>query len=266
MASIKCPVCGSMCTDTRVCTVCGSDLPVAPAPSGFGDIPQQSGFGGTIPQGFGAPQQQRAQPPQAGFGIPPQTSFGAATQTPQSGLGGVPQSGFGGAPQAPQQSPQTGFGNAPFSGFGNTPQSPTPGFGGAQQQAPPSGFGGAPQSGFGGPAQTGFGVQQPGLGGSDSARFAETVGKALSDGEGELHWGFKQCLIHLLKGLIPIYGIYLLIVCAIGNPRKFPTVITNYTRASLVLYGIIVVLFAILGVVLGSVLSTTFSALSGFSY
>jgi uncharacterized membrane protein YbjE (DUF340 family) len=76
------------------------------------------------------------------------------------------------------------------------------------------------------------------------------VGKDLSDDTASLHWGFKKCLIFMLKTLIPIYGIYLIVTCAIGNKDKYPSDITNYTRASLLLTGIMLILGFILSQIL----------------
>ena len=120
---------------------------------GYGQQPQQGGFGAPPPQqgGFGAPP-----PQQGGFGGQP--GYGGTEQPP--GYGGQPfadpnaQYGGGGYGQQPAQGgfgappPQQGFGGQP--GYGQQPAGQQGGFG-----APP------PQPGFGGAQPGGF-PGQPG--------------------------------------------------------------------------------------------------------
>ena len=251
MTNVKCTMCGAMVSSTLAnCDTCGN--PLAPQ-AGFGSPAPQSGFGSPAPQsGFGSPV------PQSGFGSPaPQSGFGG--QAPQTGFGqSIQPSGFG------QPAQPTGFGQPTDkpAGFGQ-PAQPA-GFG---QPAQPTGFGG--QGGFGGPPKaesSGFGSgpafptppsydakPKQGFQGvaPDEARFAETVG-AQGNMNDSIYWGFKQSLIFLLKCLIPVYGLVLLIMCVIGNPRKYPTIITNYIRASLVVSVIIMVVTIILTLALGA--------------
>lgn len=121
---------------------------------GYGQQPQQGGFGqappgyGGQPQygapgGFGAPpQQQGGFDPQAGYGQPfpdPNAQYGGGYGQQQPGFGApLPQPGFGGGPYAPP--PQPG-------GFGAPPA--------------PQGAFGSQQPGFPPPQQAGFGAPDP---------------------------------------------------------------------------------------------------------
>ena len=155
--------------------------PADPYGGGYGQQPQQGGFGSPSgsPGGFGAPAPQ--QPQQGGFGAPPQQGgFGAPP--PQQGGFGAPMQQPGGYYQDPnagygQQPPQQGFGApAPAaSPFGAPAQPAYPGMPqqGYDSAPQPGGFGSQgsqpnfpvpQQGGFGAPsAQPGFG-SQPGFG------------------------------------------------------------------------------------------------------
>ena len=85
----------------------------------------------------------------------------------------------------------------------------------------------------------------------NTARFAETV-RVKADMTDTVFWSFTQCLLFMLQGLIPIYGLIIHIMCAMGNPRKYPTQVTNYVRAGLVFSVFLVLVMTILTMVLGS--------------
>lgn len=290
MANVKCSVCGAMCNPSlTTCDICGSPLVTQAQPTGFGQQAQSTGFGQSQPQtpqgGFGKPQAPQGGgfgQPQGGFGqtVPqePQGGFGFAPTAPQEPQG----DGFGFG-QPVQQEQQGGFGQQPQTGFGQTGfgQQPQTGFG--QQNDTATGFGAAPSmneepvdnslfgGGFG--ATPSFGGGSPSFGGppsfdappsyeakpnngfngrtADEARFAETLA-VKADMSDTLFWNFTQCLLFMLKGLIPVYGLIIYIMCAIGNPRKYPTQVTNYMRASLVFSAIVMLLMIILTLALGS--------------
>ena len=168
-------------------------------PPGYGQPPQQGGFGQPQQQqpqqpGYGQPQQpgygQPQQPPQQQpqYGQPPQQQpqYGQPPQQPgaQPGYGQPPggqpgaQPGFGQPPGGQPgygQPPggQPGYGQAPGGqpGYGQPPGG-QPGYG---QQAPAGGFGGAMQGAFG---QMGGGMQGMvgAAGGKPSVRNAFVVG------------------------------------------------------------------------------------------
>ena len=228
------------------CDVCGNPIASQPqaqggfgqAPSGFGQAqggfgqaPAQGGFGQAQAQGgFGQPA-----PAQGGFGqAPAQGGFGQPAPAPAQGGFGQP-AGFGGQPQAQNQG---GFGQA-NDGFGGPPNVETSGFEASAGGFPtaPS-FDAVPKQGFNGTP-------------SDTARFAETVATQ-SGADDSVYWAFKSSLMFSLKCLIPVYGIILMIMCAIGNPRKYPTQITNYLRASLITSSILMLLSVILTLALGA--------------
>ena len=158
-------------------------------PPGYGQPPQQGGFG--------QPQQQ--QPQQPGYGQPQQPGYGQPQQPPQQQpqYGQPPQQpgaqpGYG-QPPGGQPGAQPGFGQPPGGqpGYGQPPggqpgygQAPggQPGYGqppggqpGYGQQAPAGGFGGAMQGAFG---QMGGGMQGMvgAAGGKPSVRNAFVVG------------------------------------------------------------------------------------------
>ncbi len=130
---------------------------------GYGQQPQQGGFGAPPPQqgGFGAPP-----PQQGGFGAPPQQGgFGGGTDAPPGYGQPFPdpnaQYGGGGYGQQPQQGgfgappPQQGFGGQP--GYGGAPPPQQGGFGAPPPQQ--GGFGAQAQGGFGAPPQQDFNAQ-----------------------------------------------------------------------------------------------------------
>lgn len=259
MATVRCSVCNSMNDSAlTVCATCGNALSAAQPTQGFGAQSQQ---------GFGFQ-------PQQGFGVQPQQGFGTSIQQPAQGFGvQTPQTAFGAQPQS-FEAPDTGFGATDGHGFGNPPQFSASGFapqGFAQTAVPPAqNFGSLAQDssvhgtqGFGAAVQnqgldtfstpSTHQMNSSGIATPEAVRFAETVNGALSD-DASIHWGFVKCLVFMLKLLIPVYGLIVLISCAIGNPRKFPEDITNYVRASLV--------FACAGIVLGIVLFVTVFAAS----
>ena len=138
-------------------------------PPGYGQPPQQGGFG--------QPQQQ--QPQQPGYGQPQQPGYGQPQQPPQQQpqYGQPPQQpgaqpGYG-QPPGGQPGAQPGFGQPPGGqpGYGQPPGG-QPGYG---QQAPAGGFGGAMQGAFG---QMGGGMQGMvgAAGGKPSVRNAFVVG------------------------------------------------------------------------------------------
>lgn len=232
----KCPTCGANVDSAlTTCDVCGNP------------IGQQTGFGGNAPQaGFG-------QPAQAGFGTAP-AGFGQPAQG--GGFGQPAQGGGFGQPAQPAQPAQAGFGQPAPAGFGQ----PAPAFG----ESADNGFGGPPHvesSGFGGgafPTPPSYEAKpKKGIQGGmspEAARFADTVG--IQAGVADTQWSFKQCLVFLLKMLIPIYGLFVLITCAIGNPKKYPATITNYVRASLVVSVILMVLSIVLSLALGATVAS----------
>ena len=245
--NIQCTVCGAMCSPSlTACDICGGKLattPVAPA-GGFGEpFKAEGGFGATDsdlsggvkaqPTGFG----QGALP--SGFGTPP-SGFG----TPPSGFG-TPPSGFG--------TPPSGFGTPP-SGFGTPPSdfnAPASGFGSKDNNASgfmPGGFGDTPNVT---PPPSYEAKPTPVLNSkpAEETRFAQDIASVTQTES--VYWGFKECLFFLLKGLIPVYGMILFIMCLVGNPRKYPKVLTNYLRATVVVTVVVTIVIFILMFALG---------------
>lgn len=258
----KCPTCGANVDSAlTTCDVCGNPIGQQ---TGFGGNAPQAGFGqpaqagfGAAPAGFGQPAQGGGfgQPAQGGFGQQPaQGGFGQPAQG--GGFGQPAQGGGFGQPAQPAQPAQAGFGQPAPAGFGQ----PAPAFG----ESADNGFGGPPHvesSGFGSgafPTPPSYEAKpKKGIQGGmspEAARFADTVG--IQAGVADTQWSFKQCLVFLLKMLIPIYGLFVLITCAIGNPKKYPATITNYVRASLVVSVILMVLSIVLSLALGATVAS----------
>ncbi len=139
---------------------------------GYGQQPQQGGFGAPPPQqgGFGAPSGQPG-----GFGAPAQQpgGFGAPAQQGQPGGFGAPMQQPGGY----YQDPNAGYGQQPQQGGFGAPAPAASPFGAPAQPAypgmPQQGYDSAPQPGFGGqgsqpnfpvPQQGGFGAPNPSQG------------------------------------------------------------------------------------------------------
>ncbi len=234
----KCSTCGAnVSAALTTCDVCGN--PMQAPQSGFGGgAVSQTGFGGgsALQSGFGP----AAQP--SGFGQPAQGGgFGQPAQPAQStGFGQPAQAtGFG----QPATHP-AGFGETKADGgFGGPPHVESSGFGGGAFPNPPS-YDAKPKKGI-------QGGMSP-----EAARFADTVNA--QSGVADTQWSFKQCLVFLLKMLIPIYNLVVLITCAVGNPKKYPATITNYVRASLVVVLIITVLSIVLSLALGAMVVSVF--------
>lgn len=242
MSNVKCSVCGTTCDASfSVCGTCGSDLAPAGVPSS--GMTEQAATQGFIQTSF-----TQAKGESSGFGFPQQTpkgydpfgssGFGATEPIQSSGFGTVkptPAVGFG----APTTVFPAGFGTAaatPPSGFDTA--NPTQPVGlGSPESPPPSGFDEPVKQ----TAQTPFT-------GATSAekRFAQTINEALSD-ENPHGWSFKECFVFFLKLLIPFYGLYILFSCLVGDPRKYPVMVTNFMRANL-LISLIMVLLCIAGV------------------
>jgi uncharacterized protein (DUF983 family) len=110
------------------------------------NAPPPGGYGGP-PPGFGPPEGYGQQPQQQGYGQqPPQQQQGYGQQPPQQqGYGQPPQQqGYGQPPQGYGQPPQPqGYGQPP-QGYGQPPQ--PQGYG-----QPPQGYAQQPQGGFGAP-------------------------------------------------------------------------------------------------------------------
>lgn len=240
----KCSTCGAnVSAALTTCDVCGNPMQAPQSGFGGGAVSQtgfgggsalQSGFGPVAqPSGFGQPAQgggfgQPAQPAQStGFGQPAQaTGFGQPATQP---------AGFG-QPAGFDETKADG-------GFGGPPHVESSGFGGGAFPNPPS-YDAKPKKGI-------QGGMSP-----EAARFADTVNA--QSGVADTQWSFKQCLVFLLKMLIPIYNLVVLITCAVGNPKKYPATITNYIRASLVVVLIITVLSIVLSLVLGAMVVNMF--------
>ena len=240
----KCPTCGAnVSAALTTCDVCGNPMQAPQSGFGGGAVSQtgfgggsalQSGFGPVAqPSGFGQPAQgggfgQPAQPAQStGFGQPAQaTGFGQPATQP---------AGFG-QPAGFDETKADG-------GFGGPPHVESSGFGGGAFPNPPS-YDAKPKKGI-------QGGMSP-----EAARFADTVNA--QSGVADTQWSFKQCLVFLLKMLIPIYNLVVLISCAVGNPKKYPATITNYVRASLVVVLIITVLSIVLSLALGAMVVSVF--------
>lgn len=240
----KCSTCGAnVSAALTTCDVCGNPMQAPQSGFGGGAVSQtgfgggsalQSGFGPVAqPSGFGQPAQgggfgQPAQPAQStGFGQPAQaTGFGQPATQP---------AGFG-QPAGFDETKADG-------GFGGPPHVESSGFGGGAFPNPPS-YDAKPKKGI-------QGGMSP-----EAARFADTVNA--QSGVADTQWSFKQCLVFLLKMLIPIYNLVVLITCAVGNPKKYPATITNYVRASLVVVLIITVLSIVLSLVLGAMVVNMF--------
>lgn len=240
----KCSTCGAnVSAALTTCDVCGNPMQAPQSGFGGGAVSQtgfgggsalQSGFGPVAqPSGFGQPAQgggfgQPAQPAQStGFGQPAQaTGFGQPATQP---------AGFG-QPAGFDETKADG-------GFGGPPHVESSGFGGGAFPNPPS-YDAKPKKGI-------QGGMSP-----EAARFADTVNA--QSGVADTQWSFKQCLVFLLKMLIPIYNLVVLISCAVGNPKKYPATITNYVRASLVVVLIITVLSIVLSLALGAMVVSVF--------
>lgn len=240
----KCSTCGAnVSAALTTCDVCGNPMQAPQSGFGGGAVSQtgfgggsalQSGFGPVAqPSGFGQPAQgggfgQPAQPAQStGFGQPAQaTGFGQPATQP---------AGFG-QPAGFDETKADG-------GFGGPPHVESSGFGGGAFPNPPS-YDAKPKKGI-------QGGMSP-----EAARFADTVNA--QSGVAVTQWSFKQCLVFLLKMLIPIYNLVVLITCAVGNPKKYPATITNYVRASLVVVLIITVLSIVLSLALGAMVVSVF--------
>lgn len=238
----KCSTCGAnVSAALTTCDVCGNPMQAPQSGFGGGAVSQtgfgggsalQSGFGPVAqPSGFGQPAQgggfgQPAQPAQStGFGQPAQaTGFGQPATQP---------AGFG-QPAGFDETKADG-------GFGGPPHVESSGFGGGAFPNPPS-YDAKPKKGI-------QGGMSP-----EAARFADTVNA--QSGVADTQWSFKQCLVFLLKMLIPIYNLVVLISCAVGNPKKYPATITNYVRASLVVVLIITVLSIVLSLALGATVAS----------
>lgn len=257
----KCPTCGAnVSAALTTCDVCGNPMQAPQSGFGGGAVPQ-TGFGGgsTQQSGFGPAAQPSGFGQSAGFGQPASPA-GFGSQPAQGGFGSQPAQGGGfGQPAQPAQS--TGFGQtAQATGFGQPATQPA-GFGETKADG---GFGGPPHvesSGFGGgafPNPPSYDAKpKKGIQGGmspEAARFADTVNA--QSGVADTQWSFKQCLVFLLKMLIPIYGLVVLITCAVGNPKKYPATITNYVRASLVVGLIIMVLSIVLSLALGATVAS----------
>lgn len=235
MAAVKCSVCDAVCDDTLVlCSTCGNALPAKQ--SGFGaSVPSE--FGVTQQSGFGNPVQDGGDVLQSGFGLQPQSGFGTK---PQSDFENLSTESFGTLPVTVQQQP-AGFGAA------SPPVVPS-GFGAASLTVAPTSFDTVSQTAGFGESPQGKDVQGASSGfngmAAESARFADTVNDVLSE-EDCVYWSFKQCIFFILKQCIPVYGIIILVMCALGNPTKYPKTITNYIRASLVFAAIVTVIVGI---------------------
>lgn len=237
----KCPTCGAnVSAALTTCDVCGN--PMQAPQSGFGGgAVSQTGFGGgsALQSGFGPVAQPSGfgQPAQGGgFGQPAQsTGFGQPAQATGFGQPATQPAGFG-QPAGFDETKADG-------GFGGPPHVESSGFGGGAFPNPPS-YDAKPKKGI-------QGGMSP-----EAARFADTVNA--QSGVADTQWSFKQCLVFLLKMLIPIYNLVVLITCAVGNPKKYPATITNYIRASLVVVLIITVLSIVLSLVLGAMVVNMF--------
>lgn len=228
----KCTTCGAnVSAALTTCDVCGN--PMQAPQSGFGGgAVSQTGFGGgsALQSGFGPV----AQP--SGFGQPAQsTGFGQPAQATGFGQPATQPAGFG-QPAGFDETKADG-------GFGGPPHVESSGFGGGAFPNPPS-YDAKPKKGI-------QGGMSP-----EAARFADTVNA--QSGVADTQWSFKQCLVFLLKMLIPIYNLVVLITCAVGNPKKYPATITNYVRASLVVVLIITVLSIVLSLALGAMVVSVF--------
>lgn len=237
----KCTTCGAnVSAALTTCDVCGN--PMQAPQSGFGGgAVSQTGFGGgsALQSGFGPVAQPSGfgQPAQGGgFGQPAQpTGFGQPAQATGFGQPATQSAGFG-QPAGFDVTKADG-------GFGGPPHVESSGFGGGAFPNPPS-YDAKPKKGI-------QGGMSP-----EAARFADTVNA--QSGVADTQWSFKQCLVFLLKMLIPIYNLVVLITCAVGNPKKYPATITNYIRASLVVVLIITVLSIVLSLVLGAMVVNMF--------
>lgn len=237
----KCSTCGAnVSAALTTCDVCGN--PMQAPQSGFGGgAVSQTGFGGgsALQSGFGPVAQPSGfgQPAQGGgFGQPAQsTGFGQPAQATGFGQPATQPAGFG-QPAGFDETKADG-------GFGGPPHVESSGFGGGAFPNPPS-YDAKPKKGI-------QGGMSP-----EAARFADTVNA--QSGVADTQWSFKQCLVFLLKMLIPIYNLVVLITCAVGNPKKYPATITNYIRASLVVVLIITVLSIVLSLVLGAMVVNMF--------
>ena len=236
----KCSTCGANATPAlTTCDVCGNPMQAAVrfwrrcsiSKDWFwrrlNPLSQALGPCRSNPLTFGQPAQgggfgQPAQPAQStGFGQPAQaTGFGQPATQP-AGFGETKADG----------------------GFGGPPHVESSGFGGGAFPNPPS-YDAKPKKGI-------QGGMSP-----EAARFADTVNA--QSGVADTQWSFKQCLVFLLKMLIPIYNLVVLISCAVGNPKKYPATITNYVRASLVVVLIITVLSIVLSLALGAMVVSVF--------
>jgi len=244
----------------------------APAQSsGFGDAqaPKASGFGQSMgAEGFGKSSQQFGQPMLTeGFGKPVTQGFGQAA--PQGFSQPVLTEGFG--------KPVTqGFGQpSKPGGFGQPAQSAN-GFGARIGGFPPvgasNGFGQAApnmgtaqvNAGFGGgaPSQEANTSNVSAGEAADKARFVESITPQAAKND-SVYWGFGKCLGFLLKGLIPVYGLIVLLLCLFGNPRKYPTVLTNFLRASVIFVFIITCIAFGLTLAFGNGLLSMLTSLGG---
>jgi hypothetical protein len=75
----------------------------------------------------------------------------------------------------------------------------------------------------------------------------------------------KDYLLYMLQTLIPIWGFIKMIIVAVGGP-KYKRSLTNFVRASLIFFAVLIVLYIIIAVLFSSLFYNTFNDLFYYNY